>query len=139
MRKTLLLVVGIPLLVTGCLGFPVIAVHTLVPPGSFALGERFVVSDHDRDRLEVRPYDGAFRSLYFVVEDRDIELYDVVVVHADGQRERYDGSLDFRDGARSRTFALRAGPRHIRSVEFRYRTRGPWADDRARVVVYGVR
>ncbi len=123
----------------GCLGFPVITVHALVPPGSFALGERFVTWGGDGDRFEVRPYDGVFRSLYFVVDDRDIELYDVVVVYADGRRERYDGPMVFREGERSRTFALHEGPRRIRSVEFRYHTRGRWADQRARVVVYGVR
>ncbi len=137
--KKLLLLAGMSLLLSGCFGVPYIAVHTLVPPDSFVLGDRFVVSGNDRDRVEVRPYNGAFRSLYFVVEDRDVELYDFVVIYADGQRERYNARLVFGPGERSQTFGLGGGPRRIRSIEFRYRTRGPWADERARVLVYGIR
>ena len=62
-----------------------------------------------------------------------------MVVYADGQRERYDGTLVFRQGERSRTFALHEGPRRIRSVEFHYDPRGRWSAHRAHVVVYGLR
>jgi len=137
--KKLLLLAGVPLMVTGCLAFPFVAVHTLVPPDSFVLGDQSVGLNEDHDRVEVRPYDGEFRSLYFVVEDRDVEIYDFVVIYADGTRERYGAHLVFQDGARSRTFALKRGPHRIRSIEFRYRTRGHWVDDRAHIFVYGVR
>lgn len=138
MRKMLLLAAA-PLLLAGCIGFPVVMVHTLVPTRSIVIGERVEAVGDDHDRFEVRPYDGRFRSLYFVVEDRDVEIYDFVVVYADGQRERFDGPLVFGPGARSQTFALRGGARRIQSIEFHYRTRGRWADNRARVMVYGVR
>ncbi len=137
--KKMLLLTGASLLLAGCLGFPVITVHTLVPAGSVVIGERFEGIGDDHDRFEVRPYDGRFRSLYFVVEDRDVEIYDFVVVYADGQRERFDGPLVFGPGVRSQTFALRGGARRVQSIEFHYRTRGRWADNHARVLVYGVR
>jgi hypothetical protein len=138
MRKILLLA-SVSVLVTGCVGFPFVTVHTLVPENSFVIGDRSVPFKADRDKVEVRPYDGVFRSLYFVVEDRDIEIYDFVVVYDNGERERYDARLVFNHGARSRYFALHKAPRRIRSIEFRYRTAGRWADDQAHVVVYGVR
>lgn len=138
MRKILLLV-SVSVLVTGCMGVPFVAVRTLVPPDSFVIGERSVPFKADRDRVEVRPYGGAFRSLYFVVEDRDIEIYDFVVVYDNGDRERYDARLVFNHGTRSRSFALHRGPHRIKSIEFRYRTAGRWADEQANVVVYGVR
>lgn len=143
MKKMLLLtrlcvLLGASLLLGGCLGFPVVTVRTLVPTGSVMLGERVESFGEDHDRFVVRPHDGNFRSLYFVVDDRDVEIYDFVVIYADGQRERYDSRLVFGPGARSQTFALRGGSRRIQSIEFRYRTRGRWADNRAHVAVYGV-
>ena len=127
------------LLLAGCLGFPVVTVRTLVPTSSIVLGERFESFGDDHDRFVVHPRNERFRSLYFVVEDRDVEIYDFVVVYADGQRERYDTPLVFAPGARSQTFALRGGPRRIQGIEFRYRTRGRWADNRAHLTVYGVK
>jgi len=135
----IMLLAGLSVILVGCLGMPFVVVRGVVPPNSFALGERFVVYGADRDRVEVEPYDGMFRSLYFVVEDRDVEIYDFVVTYDNGQRERYDARLVFNHGVRSRYFALRGDSRHIRDIEFRYRTLGPWADDRAHVAVYGVR
>ena len=140
MRKILPLafLVGVVSLLAGCLGMPV-AVGLVVPTGSISLGERFVAFRGDHDVVNVGPYDGAFRSLYFVVEDNDVEITNFVVTYGNGERERFDTRLVFTRGERSRYLELRGGERHIRSIAFTYRTAGEWRNGRAHVRVYGVR
>ena len=80
-----------------------------------------------------------FRSLVVVVEKNDIELYNVVVVYGNGERDKFKTRYVFRGGTRSRDMQFAAGQRRIRAIEFTYKTVGDWQDGRARVLVYGVR
>jgi hypothetical protein len=74
-----------------------------------------------------------------VVENNDVELFNLVVVYGNGERERIDTRLIFREGSRSRVIDLEGGKRRIRNVQFTYKTVGSWRDGRARVVLYGMR
>ena len=132
--KRILFLAAVALSVTSCMTGPLV-----IPPGSVPLGERTVNFKADHDVIGVGAYSGTFRSLFFVVEKNDVELFNVVVVYGNGERERFDTRLVFQEGSRSRVLDLRGGKRIIRSIQFTYRTIGTWADGRARVVVYGVR
>ncbi len=141
MRKLLplLILAGITAMLAGCLGVPYVGVGIVIPDGSVTLGERFVAFRGDHDVIQVGPYDGAFRSLYFVVQDNDVEITNFVVTYGNGERERFDTRLVFSHGERSRYLPLRGGERRIRSIAFTYRTIGDWRDGRAHVQVYGER
>ena len=67
------------------------------------------------------------------------EVFNLVVVFGNGEREKIDTRLVFREGSRSRLIDLPGGKRQIRTIQFSYKTVGRWYDGRARVVVYGVR
>jgi hypothetical protein len=107
--------------------------------GRVLLGERTVNFKADHDVIGVGAYNGTFRALYFEVEKNDVELFNIVVVYGNGDREKFDTRLIFREGTRSRMLDLRGGKRIIKSIQFTYRTVGTWAEGKARVVVYGVK
>lgn len=155
MRKILLLA-GVSILCMSCVAVPVGRpgyggpgrpdapgpggpVRTAIPAKAVALGERAVAFKADHDVVPVRGYEGRFKSLFFVVEDNDIELFNVVITFANGEKESFGTRLVFREGSRSRSIALHGGERRITAIAFTYRTVGGWTGGQARVVVYGVR
>jgi hypothetical protein len=138
--KKILFLAAIALSMTSCIAMPVpVPVAAVAPSGSVLLGERTVNFKADHNAIGVGAYEGTFRSLYFVVEKNDVELFNLVVVYGNGEREKFDTRLVFREGSRSRTLDLRGGKRIIKSIQFTYRTVGTWADGKARVAVYGVK
>jgi hypothetical protein len=108
-------------------------------PDRVLLGERTVAFKADHDVIQVGRYEGSFRSLVVVVEKNDIELYNVMVVYGNGERDKFKTRYIFRGGTRSRDLQFAAGQRRIHAVEFTYKTVGDWQDGRAHVLVYGVR
>ncbi len=110
-----------------------------VPKDAVVLGERSVAFKADHDVIQVGPYQGLFKSLFFVVEKNDIQIYNIVVTDGNGERERLTARLNFGADSRSRSIAFEGGKRRIRTIAFTYRTVGSWPEGRARVVVYGVR
>jgi len=110
-----------------------------MPTGNVLLGERAVDFRAEHDVIGVGGYEGGFRALSFEVEKNSIEIFNMVVVYADGQRERIDTRLVFDPGTRSRIINLEGGKRHIHSIEFSYKTVGSWLEGRARIRVYGIR
>ena len=110
-----------------------------IPRGAVRLGERAVDFHADHDMIPVGAYDGWFRSIVLAVEKNNIELFNVVITYADGQREKVDTRLIFDEHSRSRIIRLEGGKRRIRDIAFTYRTVGSWLEGRARVVVYGIR
>jgi hypothetical protein len=114
-------------------------VTVLQPSGSVVLGERTVDFRADHDVIGVGPYEGFFRSLNFQVEKNDVEIFNIVVVYGNGEREKIDTRLVFREGSRSRIIDLHGGKRRIQSIQFTCRTVGEKHEGRARVVVFGLR
>ena len=110
-----------------------------IPADAVLLGERTVPFLGDHDVLQVGTTEGWFRSLFIVVRDNDIQLYDVVVTYGNGEREHFDTRLDFSADSRSRSLDLKGGKRMIKTVAFAYRTVGSWLEGRATVQVYGTR
>ncbi len=132
MRKLLLCAIPL-LLLSSCLIVPT------VPRDRVILGERAVDFHADHDVIQVGAYEGFFRSLLFVVEKNDIELFNFQVTYGNGEKEKFTTRLVLREGSRSRVLALTGGKRRIETIAFTYKTVGNWLEGRARVVVYGVR
>jgi hypothetical protein len=150
MRKILFLA-AVALAVTSCVGTPWVitassdrntqarAEGSQPPRDSVLLGEQEVDFKVDHDKFDVRRHEGSFRSLFFQVEKNDLELFNLVVIYENGERQGIETRLTFNEGSRSRLIDLVGGERRIKSIEFTYRTIGTWQEGKARVVVYGVR
>lgn len=110
-----------------------------VPKDRIMLGERSVAFKADHDVIQIGSYQGVFRSLFFVVEKNDIQIYNIVLTYGNGEREKINTRLNFGADSRSRSIAFEGGKRRIKTITFTYRTVGSWQEGRARVVVYGVR
>ena len=121
--------------------FVVLALGSCVslPTGNVFLGERAVDFRAEHDAIGVGAYEGGFRALSFEVERNNVELFNMVIIYGDGQRERIDTRLVFDAGTRSRIINLEGGKRHIQSIEFSYKTVGNWLEGSARIRVYGIR
>ena len=132
MRK-LLLLAAVALSVASCMtALP-------APKDNVLLGERVVNFRADHDTIAVGNYEGSFRSLFFRVEKNDIEIFNLVIVYGNGERQMLETRLIFKEGSRSRLIDFDGGKRRIRTIQFTYKTVGNWEDGRAHVVVYGVR
>ncbi|MGA2477879.1 MAG: hypothetical protein ABSG63_03895 [Spirochaetia bacterium] len=128
------------MLVLAALAFSLAACVTVMQPqGSEVLGERTVDFRVDHDQISVGNYEGFFRFLNFQVEKNDVEIFNIVVVYGNGEREKIDTRLVFREGSRSQVVDLDGGRRRIKSIEFTYRTVGERHEGKARVVVFGLR
>ena len=116
------------------------ACTTAPSPGrTVFLGERSVDFHADHDTIFVGDYKGNFHSVYFKVENNNIEVFNMVIVYGDGERERIDTRFVFDADTRSRTIALDGWKRHIRTIDFSYKTVGDWVGGRAHILVYGIR
>jgi hypothetical protein len=128
------------MLILAALALPLAACVTVPqPPGPQVLGERTVDFRTDHDVISVGGAEGPYRALSFQVEKNDVEIFNIVVVYGNGEKERIDTRLVFREGTRSRVVDLHGGKRRIKDIEFTYRTVGKRHEGKARVVVYGVR
>jgi hypothetical protein len=151
MRKILFLA-AVALSVTSCVGTPWVITASSdrnaqarterpaseAPRDSVLLGEQEVDFKVDHDKIDVKRHEGSFRSLFFQVEKNDIELFNLLVVYENGERQGIETRLIFNEGSRSRLIDLNGGERRIKSIQFTYRTVGTWQEGKARVVVYGV-
>jgi hypothetical protein len=108
------------------------------PKDSVLLGGQDVDFKVDHDRIDVQRHEGSFRALFFQVEKNDIELFDLVITFENGDRQKIDSRLVFKEGSRSRLIDLDGTERRIKSIQFTYKTVGSWQDGKARVDVYGV-
>jgi hypothetical protein len=104
--------------------------------GWTSLGSRSVTFRMDRDVISAAG-DGAFRQVRFVVDEGDLELYDVRIVFANGDTFSPATRLRFGENSRSRVIDLPGTLRVIRRIEFRYRSIAGGGEGRAVVHVYG--
>jgi len=132
MRKLILLAV-VAVSMASCMTAPP------APKDNVLLGERVVNFKADHDTIAVGNYEGSFRSLFFKVEKNDVELFNLVIIYGNGDKQRLETRLIFKEGSRSRLIDFSGGKRRINTIQFTYKTVGNWEDGRARVVVYGVK
>jgi hypothetical protein len=101
-----------------------------------SLGSRMVSYGVDHDALSGFG-DGTFRQIMLVVEDADLELFNVRVVFGNGKAFSPETRVYFKEGSRSRVIDLPAGSRVIQRVEFSYRSVAGGRDGRATVQLWG--
>ena len=128
------------ILVLAAIALSMSACMTVAPPlNSVLLGERTVDFKTDHDVITVATDEGSFNSLFFIVNKSDIEVFDLLVVYRNGDKEKFETRLVFKEGARSLPMELKGGQRRIESIQFTYKTVGTWQGGKAHMSVYGVR
>ena len=103
--------------------------------GWTSLGERTVQGKRDRDTIKVGAKDGTFSKITIVVEDSDLELFDVVVHFSNGETYSPTTRHYFKEGSRTGVIDLPGKARHIKKVVFKYGNLG--RRSRARVQLWG--
>ncbi len=98
------------------------------------LGTQSVDGRTDRDVITVNKR-ARFDKLTLVVEDSDLELLDMNVEFANGERWSPKLAYHFRENQRSRQIDLPGDDRHIAKIELLYRNTA--GGGRARVEIYG--
>ena len=85
------------------------------------LGSRVVDGKSDRDVIEVGgARAGAFTRLMLVVEDSDLEMFDLVIEFGNGEKHSPKIRHTFREDTRTRALDLPGNKRAIRRITFRY-------------------
>ncbi len=100
------------------------------------LGSREVSYRSERDVISAAG-EGLFRRVMIVVDDADLELFDVKVVFANGEVFSPETKLYFKEDSRTRVIDLPGEARAIRRIEFAYRSVQGGGDGKAEVHVYG--
>ena len=75
---------------------------------------------NDRDVIEVGGGAGAFTRLMLVVEESDLEMFDVVIEFGNGEKHSPKIRQVFRDTTRTRAIDLPGNKRAIKRISFRY-------------------
>ena len=131
--KTLMTILFASLVLPSCV------TYERPPHEGFFLGEREVSFNGQNDRITLGRYDGAFRAVQFVVRDNSVELYQMVIVFGNGERQFIETRMVFGERSRSGIIRLEGGKRHIVAIEFAYRTVGSWKNGRAVIQLFGLR
>lgn len=100
------------------------------------LGSRSVSFKAERDVVSAGR-EGLFRRVMIVVDDADLELYDVKVVFANGEMFSPETRLYFKEDSRTRVIDLPGEARTIQRIEFSYKSVRGGGDGKAEVHVYG--
>lgn len=108
-------------------------------PREVFLGSRFVDFKVDHDEIAVGKYRGQFRRLRFQVKGNDVEMFDLFVVYANGDKDKIPVKLIFNEGNRSRIIDLEGRRRFLKKIIFNYRSIGPLREGKAEIRVYGIR
>lgn len=100
------------------------------------LGSRSVSFRAERDVISAAG-EGRFRKVMLVVDDADLELFNVRIVFANGDAYSPETRLYFREESRTREIDLPGEARAIRRIEFAYKSVRGGGDGRAEIHVYG--
>lgn len=88
--------------------------------GFVFLGDRLVNGGVDHDVIGIGRREGAFHQLMIVVERAPVEVFDLVITFANGERFEPRTRLVFGRDTTSRVIDLPGDGRLIRRVDFRY-------------------
>jgi hypothetical protein len=99
------------------------------------LGGQQVGGRKDRDSFTVGKYEGKFDQVQLNVLDSDLELLDMTIVFANGERWSPKVKHSFKEGSRSRAIDLPGNDRTISKVELTYANTA--GGGKAYVEVYG--
>jgi hypothetical protein len=98
------------------------------------LGDRWVRGNKDHDAIHVGKKEGRFKRIVILVDQSDLEMFDIVVQFGNGEKFSPDVRQVFKEGSRSRVIDLPGGDRFIQKITFRYGNLP--GGGRARVHVY---
>jgi len=107
-----------------------------VPDSWESLGTRTVDFRVDRDVIGARGQ-GKFRQVRLVVEGGDIEMFDVVITFANGEKWSPATRLRFDQHTRSRVIDLPGAARTIKRIDFYYQSIAGGRQGRAVVQAHG--
>jgi hypothetical protein len=99
------------------------------------LGEQLVHGKRDHDTIKVGKDAGVFNKITIVVEDSDLQMYDVIVKFGNGESFEPKTKLHFKEDSRTRAIDLPGNARWIEKVEFYYGNLG--RRGKARVELWG--
>lgn len=88
--------------------------------GWTSLGSRTVQGKRDRDTIPVGVKDGKFSKITLVVEDSDLELFDLVIHFGNGETYSPATRHYFKEGSRTGVIDLPGEARYIKKVVFKY-------------------
>jgi hypothetical protein len=92
-------------------------------PGRWVLlGTRDVDFRRDHDRVDVGGHEGGFRQIQFRVKDAPIEVSNMVVTFANGQKFNPKMHHRFPEGSGSHVIDLPGDRRNIAQIDFDYRS-----------------
>ncbi len=89
-----------------------------------------------RDTIKIGRKDGAFTKVAFVIEDDDLELYDVRIVFGNGEEFSPKTRMFFDEDSRTGAIDLPGEKRFIKQIEFEYRNIG--RGKKATIVAWGM-
>lgn len=104
--------------------------------GWMALGEQTVHGKNDNDVIHVGVKEGKFAKLTLVVEDSDLELFDLVIHFGNGETYSPTTRHYFKEGSRTGLIDLPGDARHVKKVTFKYGNLP--GGGKARVQLWGV-
>jgi hypothetical protein len=88
--------------------------------GWMSLGEQTVHGKTDNDVIQVGVKEGKFAKLTLVVEDSDIELFDLVIHFGNGETYSPTTRHYFKEGSRTGLIDLPGDARYVKKVVFKY-------------------
>lgn len=89
--------------------------------GWVKIGQREVDGKVDKDTITVGAYEGKFSKLTLVVDKSDLELLELEIVFANGQRHNPNVKHHFKEGSRTRVLDLPGDERVIKSINLKYK------------------
>jgi len=109
-----------------------------IPPDAELLGVRRVDFKADRDEIIVTRTEGIFRKIAFKVSENAIEIFKLVIVYGNGDRDEIPVKWIFKKGDWSRIIDLEGNRRIIKKIIFYYKTVGKIRKGKAEVKVFGI-
>ena len=100
------------------------------------LGEEKVDFVRDKDILMVNS-NTLFTAIQFKVENKEVRLNELKIYFDNGDKLEPAVDEDIQPGQTSREIELGGEGRHIKQIEFKYRTVGSLVKGRANVLVFG--
>lgn len=105
-------------------------------PGWEHLGSRKVDFIADKDTLNCEG-EGFFSSFRIEVEEGNLEMWDIEVTFANGDKHDVKTRLEFDENTRSRDIDLPGKSRRIQKIVFKYKSKIKGGEGRATINVYG--
>lgn len=102
------------------------------------LGTRTVDFKADRDEIEVGKKEGKFAKLLLEVDRNDVNIYKLIVIYGNGEKDDIQTKTHFEEGNLSHLLDIKGDERTIKKIIFYYKTTGPHKEGKAIIRVFGL-